>query len=146
MQYYGSYSPALTVLGRPAARQQLGRDRLRVRSQQDSKTPRNRDQDRSPPSRRDLMKSGATLGFGGAAVRALRLLGVSELGQVPRGLTPLLAEVSKGTQLLQQVGSKLQPTVQHLLNIGMKPADVARMLENPALRPHNAAELQRWLR
>lgn len=78
--------------------------------------------------------------------RALRLLGVSELGQVPRGLTPLLAEVSKGTQLLQQVGSKLQPTVQHLLNIGMKPADVARMLENPALRPHNAAELQRWLR
>ena len=68
MQHYG-YSPALTVLGRPAARQQLGRDRLRVRSQQDSKTPRNRDQDRSPPSRRDLMKSGATLGFGGAAVR-----------------------------------------------------------------------------
>ncbi|KAL0038268.1 hypothetical protein WJX79_010894 [Trebouxia sp. C0005] len=49
------------------------------------------------------MKSGATLGFGGAAVRALRLLGVSELGQVPRGLTPLLAEVSKGSQLLQQM-------------------------------------------
>lgn len=71
MQYYGSYSPALTVLGRPAARQQLGRDRLRVRSQQDSKSPRDRDQDRSPKvtSRRDLMKSGATLGFGGAAVR-----------------------------------------------------------------------------
>jgi len=66
------HSPALTGLGRPAARQQLGRDRLRVRSQQDSKSPRNRDQDRSPKtitSRRDLMKSGATLGFGGAAVR-----------------------------------------------------------------------------
>lgn len=78
--------------------------------------------------------------------RALRLLGVSELGQIPRGLSPLLAEVSKGSQLLQQVGSRLQPTVQHLLNIGMKPADVARMLENPALRPRNAAELQRWLR
>ena len=75
--------------------------------------------------------------------RALRLLGASELGQVPRGLSPLLAEVSKGSQLLQQVGSKLQPTVQHLLNIGMKPADVVRMLENPALRPRNAAELQR---
>ena len=64
-------SPALTVLGRPAARQQLARDRLRVRSQQDSKPAKNRDQDRSPKvtSRRDLMKSGATLGFGGAAVR-----------------------------------------------------------------------------
>ena len=113
------------------------------------------------------MKKGATIGFGGAAVRycpcrltftafdwltsyllcrALRLLGVSELSQVPKGLAPVLAEVSKGSQLLQQVGSKLQPTVQHLLNIGMKPADVVRMLENPALRPRNAAELQRWLR
>ncbi|KAL0035353.1 hypothetical protein WJX77_002495 [Trebouxia sp. C0004] len=98
------HSPALTVLGKPAARQQLARDRLRVRSQPDSKSSRNRDEDRSPKvtSRRDVMKSGATLGFGGAAVRALRLLGVSELGQLPRGLTPLLAEVSKGSQLLQQ--------------------------------------------
>ena len=78
--------------------------------------------------------------------RALRLLGVSELGQVPRGLTPLFAEATKASQALQQVGSKLQPTVQHLLKIGLKPTQVLEMLENPALRPRNAAELQQLLR
>ena len=130
-------------------------------------------QDQRPTSRRELLKGGATVGLGGFAARSaahvhsqtnalakhslryklqlpanrtLRLLGVSELGQVPRGLTPLMAEVSKGAQLLQQVVPKMRPTVEHLLKIGMKPTDVLRMLENPALRPRNAAELQRWIR
>lgn len=57
-----------------------------------------------------------------------------------------MTEMGKGAQLLQQVSSKMQPTVQHLLKIGMKPSDVVRMLENPALRPRNALELQQWLR
>ena len=91
-------------------------------------------------------KQGKTLPSTLSGARALRLLGVSELGQVPRALTPLMTEMSKGAQLLQQVSTKMQPTVQHLLKMGMKPTDVLRMLENPALRPRNAAELQRWLR
>lgn len=74
------------------------------------------------------------------------MLGVGELSQVPRGLTPLMAEVSKGAQLLQRVVPNMRPTVEHLLKIGMKPTDVLRMLENPALRPRNAVELQRWIR
>lgn len=71
---------------------------------------------------------------------------MSELGQIPRGLTPLFAEATKASQALQQVGSKLQPTVQHLLKIGLKPTQVLEMLENPSLRPRNAAELQQLLR
>ena len=78
--------------------------------------------------------------------RALKLLGVSELAQVPRGLSPFLAEATKASQLLQQVGSKLQPSVQHLLKLGLKPSQVLQMVENPALRPRNAAELQQMLR
>ena len=64
-----SHGPAL--LGRREVRQQQARNRLSVRSAQDNQAPRNRDQERSPKttSRRDLMKSGATLGFGGAAAR-----------------------------------------------------------------------------
>ena len=78
--------------------------------------------------------------------RALRLLGASELAQVPRGLSPFLAEATKASQFLLQVESKLQPTVQSLLRMGLKPTQVMEMLQNPALRPKNAVELSKMLR
>ena len=147
-----------------------GRYTVRVCAHDQQQRPKSSPTDK-PTSRRDLLKGGASLGLGGIAARyavcfahylagrsalqakqhlasgrSLRLLGITELSQVPRVLTPLMTEVSKGAQLLQQVVPKMRPTVEHLLKIGMKPTDVLRMLDNPALRPRNAAELQRWIR
>lgn len=91
------------------------------------------------PSRRDFLKGGSSLGLGLLATRAAKLLGLAEVGVATERMAIGAAE------LLAKVGSRMQPTVQQLLKMGLRPKDVEAMLRNPALRPRNAAELQRWL-
>ncbi len=71
--------------------------------------------------------------------RGFTWLGAAELGAVAE------KAVISAAELLAKTSSQLQPTVQHLLKLGLHPADVQAMLRNPALRPRNAAHLQQMI-
>lgn len=82
------------------------------------------------------MRGTAGAGFAATAARALRFLGAAEFGEK--------LSIS-AVEMLTRVAAELRPTAQSLLSKGMRPQDVLRMIQNPALRPRNAAELAKWL-
>ncbi|KAK9807733.1 hypothetical protein WJX72_007478 [[Myrmecia] bisecta] len=90
-----------------------------------------------PPGPKRLQQRSASLTIGGFASRAIRLLGGGAVAE---------RVVLSAAELYAKVGAELHPTVQHLLKIGVRPADVMRMVQNPALRPKNMAQLQQWIR